>query len=63
MAIPFVELPSSLSLGPKVVIEPKPGITVKMPPDTPLLQGRPMFKAKEPAPLYIPQVTMIGTTD
>ena len=63
MAMPLVEFPSSLSLGPKVTIEPILGMTVRIPPATPLLHGKPIALANYPAPLYMPQVTIIGTTE
>ena len=62
-AIPLKEFPSSFNLGEKVTNEPKPGITTKRPPETPLLQGIPISRANLPAPLYIPHVIIIGTTE
>jgi hypothetical protein len=62
-AIPLNELPSSFNFGENVTKDPNPGKTTNNPPDTPLLQGTPISLAKWPAPLYIPQVIIIGTTD
>ena len=61
--MPLKELPSSFNFGAKVTREPKPGRTTNKPPETPLLQGTPISRANLPAPLYIPQVIIIGTTD
>ena len=60
--IPLVLFPSSLSFGAILAMLPIPGIIVNSPPLTPLLHGKPISFANYPAPLYIPQVTIIGTT-
>ena len=62
-AIPLNELPSSFSYGESVTRDPNPGRTTNNPPETPLLHGTPISLAKWPAPLYIPQVIIIGTTE
>jgi hypothetical protein len=61
--IPFVLFPYSFNFGDNEEKLPIPGIIVNNPPLTPLLQGNPISFVNFPAPLYIPQVTIKGTTD
>lgn len=60
--IPLIEFPSAFSFGENVAKAPIPGMTVRSPPDTPLLVGTPQSLVNFPAPLYIPQVVIIVTT-
>eukprot|EP00350_Pseudokeronopsis_sp_OXSARD2_P001085 CAMPEP_0170553190 /NCGR_PEP_ID=MMETSP0211-20121228/10999_1 /TAXON_ID=311385 /ORGANISM="Pseudokeronopsis sp., Strain OXSARD2" /LENGTH=411 /DNA_ID=CAMNT_0010861341 /DNA_START=719 /DNA_END=1956 /DNA_ORIENTATION=- len=63
MPMPLTVLPSLLSLGEKVTTAPIPGTTDMRPPETPDLDGIPNSFTNLPAPLYIPHVVMIVTTD
>jgi hypothetical protein len=61
MPIPLTQLASSLRSGEKDPTAPIPGITVRRPPEMPLLLGTPWSFVNLPAPLYIPQVYMSVT--
>lgn len=60
--IPLIVVPSAFSFGEKVAKAPIPGITVKSPPEIPLLVGTPQSLVNFPAPLYIPHVVIMVTT-
>lgn len=60
--IPLTVLPSALSGGDHVANAPRPGMTLKRPPETPDFEGTPRSLMKLPAPSYIPQEVMRVTT-
>ena len=61
-ATPRTLFPCPSSGGDQTAIPSWPGRTARMPPDTPLLAGRPTPTNHSPAPSYIPQLAITEST-